>query len=500
VERLAGAEQTGRTCPYCRFSFKPGVSLMECGSCKALHHSECWQENGGCAVTACPSAPDAAGAPVTSPPPTAQAAPAPAQPVPPQPVPPQPASPQPVPPRAAAAPASQLPSAGAFAAQVRAWLATPLVATAALTALVAATVMAAVGFIAAIGSPEASYIGAAGLGSSLFDETVRLTVATMLARFGSSGFHYSMLPLLFVAAPIGGAAYGALRNAHRTAALPPRQRIAAGALAGVPLAALMLVASAFADQGELGFTAGSVILYSIAWGGLGGAAGAAIAIGPQDRHALVAAVPARADRYLRLAWTALKPLGLLLAIAGVVAVAAWTVQTARGNTVDAGYRAMPTALVENVLYGGDLAIAVTALGSLAQFEPLAEDASSRSLPLPLRDLTTFDGFGERWRIFAYGDNYPAYAFVFMLILLIGLPLALAAYGGFSLAAAAMARTPGAAAAHGALIGVVWAIALSLLRAIADMQPIVGDSLFTSVLIGGAAAGAVGGLLALRQTE
>lgn len=490
VERLAGTEQTGRTCPYCRFSFKPGVSLMECGSCKALHHSECWQENGGCAVTACSSAPDAAEATATSPPPTVQAAP----------VPPQPVPPQPVPPRATVAPASQLPSAGELAAQVRTWLATPLVATAGVTALVAAAVMAAVGFVAAIASPEASYIGTAGLGSGLFDETVRLTVATTLARFGSSGFHYTMLPLLFVAAPIGGAAYGALRNAHRTAALPARQRLVAGALAGVPLAILMLIVSAFAGQGELGFAAGSVILYSILWGGLGGAAGAAIAIGPQDRHALAAAVPPRVDRYLRLAWTALKPLGLLLAIAGVVAVAAWTVQTARGNTVDAGHRAMPTALVENVLYSGDLAIAVTALGSLAQFEPLVEDASSRALPLPLRDLTTFDGFGERWRIFAYGDNYPAYAFVFMLILLIGLPLALAAYGGFSLAAAAMARTPGTAAAHGALIGVVWAIALSLLRAIADIQPIVGDSLFTSVLIGGAAAGAAGGLLAPHRTE
>ena len=382
---------------------------------------------------------------------------------------------------------------------MRAWLATPLVAAAGMTALVAAATMLAVGFAAAIVSPEASLIGATGYDSSLFEETARLTVATTLARFGSSDFTFLLLPLLFVAAPLGGAAYGALRNAPRTAALPPRQRLAAGAAAGLPLAPLMLVVAAFGDQDGFGFSTGSVILYSVLWGAIGGVAGVAIALGPDGRRALAASVPARIDRYLRLAWAALRPLALLLAVTGIVAVAAWTIQTARENTPDAGYRSMPTALVENLLYGGDLAISTAALGSLAQFEPLGEDGSLRALPLPLRDLTAFDGFGERWRIFAYGDNYPAYAFVFMLILLIGLPIALAAYGGFAVAVAAGAQTPAAAAGHGALVGVVWALALTLLRAIAALQPIVGDSLFTSVLLGAAAAGALGGLLALRQT-
>jgi hypothetical protein len=376
---------------------------------------------------------------------------------------------------------------------------TPLVAAAGAAGLVAAAVMLAVGFVSAVVSPEASYVGAAGFDASLFEETVRLTVATTLARFGSGDFGYVLLPLLFVAAPLGGAAYGAFRNATRTAALPPLQRLAAGAATGLPLAALMLVVSTFGSQDDFGFATGSVILYSVLWGGIGGTAGAAIALGPEGRRALAAAVPARVDRYLKLTWAGLKPLGLLLAVTGAVAVAAWTIQTAREHTVDSGYRAMPTALVENVLFAGDLAISTTALGSLAQFEPLGEDASLRSLPLPLRDLSEFEGFGERWRIFAYGNNYPAYAFVFVLILLIGLPIALAAYGGFSIAVAAGARTPAAAAAHGALVGAVWAVTLTLLRAITALRPIVGDSLFTSVLIGGAVAGALGGLLALRRT-
>jgi hypothetical protein len=58
---LAGAADTGKTCPYCRFPLKEGTSIMRCGVCQATHHGDCWQDNGGCAVIAC------AGGPTSSP-------------------------------------------------------------------------------------------------------------------------------------------------------------------------------------------------------------------------------------------------------------------------------------------------------------------------------------------------------------------------------------------------------------------------------------------------
>src|SRR5579884_3779803 len=48
--------EVGRACPYCRFPFKSGVEAATCPSCAALHHAECWQDNGGCAVMGCASA------------------------------------------------------------------------------------------------------------------------------------------------------------------------------------------------------------------------------------------------------------------------------------------------------------------------------------------------------------------------------------------------------------------------------------------------------------
>lgn len=47
----------GRTCPYCRFTLKEGAATHTCPSCGAVHHEECWGDNGGCAVLGCAAAP-----------------------------------------------------------------------------------------------------------------------------------------------------------------------------------------------------------------------------------------------------------------------------------------------------------------------------------------------------------------------------------------------------------------------------------------------------------
>lgn len=52
-----GDEHAGRNCPYCRFPLKPGAAVLECSECHSLHHSECWGDNGGCAVLGCAAAP-----------------------------------------------------------------------------------------------------------------------------------------------------------------------------------------------------------------------------------------------------------------------------------------------------------------------------------------------------------------------------------------------------------------------------------------------------------
>ncbi len=55
--QTAGPELTGRVCPYCRFPLKEGVAIETCGSCGAVHHVECWQDNSGCSVTGCVNGP-----------------------------------------------------------------------------------------------------------------------------------------------------------------------------------------------------------------------------------------------------------------------------------------------------------------------------------------------------------------------------------------------------------------------------------------------------------
>lgn len=48
---------TGQVCPYCRFTLKPGAAMVSCPACSAVHHQECWKDNGGCAILGCAAAP-----------------------------------------------------------------------------------------------------------------------------------------------------------------------------------------------------------------------------------------------------------------------------------------------------------------------------------------------------------------------------------------------------------------------------------------------------------
>ena len=51
--RTVEPQQAGLNCPYCRFPLKAGLRATACDGCGALHHEECWEENGGCAIVGC---------------------------------------------------------------------------------------------------------------------------------------------------------------------------------------------------------------------------------------------------------------------------------------------------------------------------------------------------------------------------------------------------------------------------------------------------------------
>ena len=61
-ERSARTAEAGRACPYCRFALKSGIPVVDCAACSAVHHAECWADNGGCAIVGCAGGPGQAGA------------------------------------------------------------------------------------------------------------------------------------------------------------------------------------------------------------------------------------------------------------------------------------------------------------------------------------------------------------------------------------------------------------------------------------------------------
>lgn len=54
---IAGPDDTGKTCPYCRFPVKEQSSITVCGACSSVHHDDCWADNGGCSVVGCIAGP-----------------------------------------------------------------------------------------------------------------------------------------------------------------------------------------------------------------------------------------------------------------------------------------------------------------------------------------------------------------------------------------------------------------------------------------------------------
>jgi len=47
------SENTNKVCPYCRTNILPSEHETICPKCKIPHHTDCWNENGGCTTYGC---------------------------------------------------------------------------------------------------------------------------------------------------------------------------------------------------------------------------------------------------------------------------------------------------------------------------------------------------------------------------------------------------------------------------------------------------------------
>ncbi|MFO7947073.1 MAG: RING finger protein [Armatimonadota bacterium] len=71
---VAGDDEVGKTCPFCRFPIKPGEDIVVCPECGVPHHADCWEENGGCTTYGCTGGRQAASQPTPATPPAGQSA------------------------------------------------------------------------------------------------------------------------------------------------------------------------------------------------------------------------------------------------------------------------------------------------------------------------------------------------------------------------------------------------------------------------------------------
>jgi len=186
-------------------------------------------------------------------------------------------------------------------------------------------------------------------------------------------------------------------------------------------------------------------------------------------------------------------LGALLAVSAVVGFLHVEVQAIRGQDQAlqiAGRSELGTAF-EEVLFLPDIAVNTAGLAVLAKFKgralPVDDDQQS--------DLDKSLGSDGEGRIFDLSSSLPIYVFLPELLILLGAALLTALYAGYATARSAGGPNQLVSAGWGALTGIVWAIALAILRAMSFVPSTTGDSVFAGALLIGTLAGAAGGFLA-----
>lgn len=406
----------------------------------------------------------------------------------------------------------------------------PGLVNAALIGALAALVCLAAGLVVAVIGTDASLLGILGQEVSLVKETFLQTASFSLANLSFEDQSARLAPATFVLVPLAACGLLTIVFGSRMAGEPPRTRLLWSAATGVPFALAMLVVAVLAGNDGPEPSIAGVFLLSAVWGALGSVAGAMFLLRREGVDALSALLPEAAARPVGLALSAAVPLAALLVVMGMLGTALVTVQTLRDSGDAAGEGTAASGIVDSVAYGGDHAVHMTELESLASFgfelenfafyqalddaDPGDDEAAPDALfvPFPINEadeLLDFDDRGElSYNIFSYSDAVPSLAFIAMIALIL-LPAGAALYAGFHVAGRAGTVSPAIGAAWGSLVGPVWALVMVLLNAMVTKELFGradGESVFLAFLVGGAAFGALGGLLraggmeGLRRTD
>ena len=352
-------------------------------------------------------------------------------------------------------------------------------------AAVALAALLVAGVVIALATPDSGFLGVTGRGAGIVPEALRDAVGATGARYGQ----LAVLPLLFVAVPIAACTLGARVVAR---AAPPGEQLRWALGMAIPFAA-GLVVIALLSKGR--FAVGGPVVRSAL------PAGTEVTARPSVDSVIVhAAVWSAAGALLAvrpaLPWPVLavaKPLAAVLAFLALSGVAFSEVSTVNADGFSRLGRPEGVAIAENALFAGEHAVDFAGLGALAYFAnppaPLSDTQAIRARPHVL------DALGRlSIHLPDYRHAYPGWLFALLVLTVVAVPLAVAAWTG-----AALAQATGAWA-WGATVGPAWAIALWALRLLAyDRGALPAGELFLGVLVGGIGAGALGGLIARRSS-
>ncbi len=360
--------------------------------------------------------------------------------------------------------------------------------------------------------PDESLVGLVGTEAGLVSETLRQAVGFLLVGFTENESFQPesvrLAPALLVLVPIAACAGASFTQAGRMRGGSPRRRLLWGAATAVPFAIAMLICALGAGSVEFSVatkaepSVGGSFFLALLWGGLGGAAGAWMAM-RREGAAPALALPARARFALGLIGAALRPLALAFLVATAIGTGAWLYETARdGNDARGDERATTLALLDNGVYAVEHGVHAFALGLLVPFE--IDTTSGTQVPLPSGDRSKLTGEAssdQEIRLLDYRRQMSAAVFIPLLLVLIALPVVAALLAGFEVARRRGADAGPAGAAWGALVGPVWALTGVLAIALTQKELFgrpQGDAVFVTMLLGGAALGALGGLLAAQR--
>jgi zinc-ribbon domain len=379
---------------------------------------------------------------------------------------------------------------------------TPAVVAAGVIGAGTFAVVLVAGFVLAA-LPDASLIGFLGSDAGYVQEACRQMAQLVLAGFENDSLfdafrHTSRVaPGLFALVPTFTALYLARARLGRLRGTPLTMRLAVAAGGAFVFAFLMIIPALL--TGDVSASVGQCFGYGLLWSLIGSLTGTVLAAPP--------AVPGdeispRARAAGAAVLDALRPLGLLLLVTTVIGTAVWIVEVASDSSTR-GSRSLPIALVDTALFSVDHGVHTLELGTLAAFEGRGLQPAVLNLPLPADQPNDVLANGPTYRLIDYRDGASAIVFLLMLVVLVGMPLCGALFAGFTVARERAAASPALAAAWGALVGPVWAIALALVNALLQdtlFGHAQGESVFGIVLVFGALVGALGGYLAAGATR